>query len=379
MTNEGIVSQPVDSRARIVGIDASRAIRQDPTGTEYYSRALIDAILRADSDLRFRLYTPFAPPGDLFPRTNNYQTRVIPFPRLWTHLRLSYELWVDAPDALFVPAHVLPLIHPRNSLVTVHDLGYKIFPEAHSLLSRLYLDWSTRWNARAARVVIADSCATKQDVIRFYGTQAERIHVVYPSYNAKVYRPVEDERELVRVRAKYGLSEKYVLSVGTVQPRKNYGRLVEASAALPPEYSLVIVGKKGFQFPALEARVGELGMARRVRFLNYVPLEDMPSLYGGARAAVVPSLYEGFGFPALEAQACGTPLVSSNSSSLPEVAGAGALYFDPKNVEEMARALALGVSDEEVRGGLVASGFDNVKRFSWDRAARQIVEIVRAF
>jgi glycosyltransferase involved in cell wall biosynthesis len=105
----------------------------------------------------------------------------------------------------------------------------------------------------------------------------------------------------------------------------------------------------------------------------------MPSLYGGARAAVVPSLYEGFGFPALEAQACGTPLVSSNSSSLPEVAGAGALYFDPKNVEEMARALALGVSDEEVRGGLVASGFDNVKRFSWERAARQIVEIVRAF
>lgn len=364
-------------RARqVVGIDASRALTYAPTGTEYYSRALIQALLQTESPFRFRLYTRTNPPPDLFPLSS--EIRVIPFPRLWTHFRLSCEMLTRPPGALFVPAHVLPPIHPRNSLVTVHDLGYKFFPDAHPPLQRMYLDLSTRWNVRAASVVIADSFATRDDILRFYGTPSKKIRVVYPSYNADVFGQERTVDNVARVRAKYGLTSPYVLSVGTIQPRKNYARLIEASAALPSEYSLVIVGKKGWLFDSIFTRTRELGMEARVRFLDYVPTQDLPSLYAGARLAVLPSLYEGFGFPALEAQATETPLVCANSSSLPEVAGEGALYFDPRQVSEIARAMELGLRDEAVRRALVEHGRENVKRFSWERAAREIVEIVKS-
>lgn len=370
-------SSPAIRSPSALGIDASRALTDAPTGTEYYSRALIEALLRLDSPFSFRLYTRTNPPGNFFPPTNNYEIRAIPFPRVWTHLRLSYEMLTRAPDALFVPAHVLPPIHPRNSIVTVHDLGYKLFPDAHPLAQRAYLDFSTRWNVKRARAIIADSFATRDDIAKFYGAPREKIRVVYPSYNAQIFKTSAAE-EIARVREKYALSSPYILSVGTIQPRKNYARLIEASAALPREYLVVIVGKKGWLYESILARVRELNLDARVKFLDYAPIQDLPALYAGARLAVLPSLYEGFGFPALEAQACGTPLACSNASSLPEVAGEGALYFEPREVVEMARTMERALSDESLRATLVERGCANVKRFSWERAAREIVEIVTA-
>ncbi len=366
-----------DASPSSVGIDASRAVTAVPTGTEYYSRAVIGALLQLDTPFRFRLYTRTPPPTNLFPPTNNYNVRVIPFPRLWTHLRLSYEMLTRPPDVLFVPAHILPPIRPRRSLVTIHDLGYKYFPEAHSSLNRAYLDISTRWNVRAARVVIADSTATRDDIMKFYGAPVEKIRVVSPAYNVAVFKPIRDKDEIQRVRTKYELAQPYVISVGTVHPRKNYARLIEASASLPAGYFLVIVGKKGWGFDLLAARVRELNMESRVKFLDYVPLDDLPGLYAGAELAVFPSLYEGFGFPALEAQACETPLVCSNTSSLPEVAGEGAAYFDPLNVTDIANTIHYYLSDSTARAACIERGRANLKRFSWERAARDIVEIVR--
>lgn len=362
----------------VIGIDASRAVTEAPTGTEYYSRALIDALLRQSSPFRFRLYTRTNPAPGIFPRTNNYEIRAMPFPRLWTHLRLAYEMLVRAPDALFVPAHVMPPIHPRRSLVTVHDLGYRFFPQAHPLLQRLYLDYSTRWNVRTAEVVIADSYATRDDIVREYHAPADKIQVVYPSYNTDIFRPVSDPARIEGFKARYGLERPYLVSVGTLHPRKNYERLIEAFAGLPSEYLLVIAGKRGWMFGPIEARVRELGMTERVKFLDYVPLQDMPALYAGAELAVLPSLYEGFGFPALEAQACETPLVCSNSSSLPEVAGEGAFYFDPLNAIEMRQALRLVLEDRGLGMHLVGRGRENVRRFAWDAAAKRILEILNA-
>lgn len=362
-------------RRGIVGLDASRAVTGAPTGTEYYSRALIAALLKLDSPYFFRLYTRTSIPGDSFPSTSNYEVRAIPFLRFWTHLRLSYEMLTRAPDALFVPAHVLPLIHPRNSIVTVHDLGYCLFPDAHPLFQRTYLDLSTRWNVRRARWVIADSYATRNDIVKFYDGEAEKIRVVYPAFDSEIFRPVSNPDEIERVRSKYGLASPFIISVGTVQPRKNYARLIEASATLAPEYICVIVGKKGWVSDSTLARVRELNAETRVRFLDYVPIEDLPALYTGARLAVLPSLYEGFGLTALEAQACGTPLVCSNSSSLPEVAGEGAIYFDPQRVSDMALALRVVSGDDWVREALAARGRKNLTRFSWKRAAQEILKL----
>lgn len=368
----------VRRRSSVIGIDASRALTDAPTGTEYYSRALIDALLKLDSNFFFRLYTRATPPSSFFPATPNYEIRAIPFPRLWTHLRLAYEMLMRPPDALFVPAHVLPLIHPRNSIATVHDLGYKFFPDAHPRLQRAYLDFSTRWNVKRARVVIADSNATRDDIVKFYNAPRERIRVVYPSYNADIFQP-SAASEIERVRAKYALRSPYIISVGTIQPRKNYARLLEAFATLPREYSLVIVGKKGWLAHSLYARAREMNLSDRVKFLDYVPMQDLPALYAGARLAVFPSLYEGFGFPALEAQACGTALGCANASSLPEVAGDGAMYFDPRDVAEISAVMKRVLDDQALRQSLIERGSANVRRFSWERAAREIVEIVTTF
>ncbi len=362
----------------LIGIDASRAISDAPTGTENYSREIIAAMLQLDSAHSFRLYTRSTPPPELFPPTRNYETRAIPFPRLWTHARLSAEMLTRSPEALFVPAHVLPLIHPPRSVATVHDLGYLHFPQAHRAPARMYLDLSTRWNVRAARRVVADSNATREDLIRFYGVPSDKIHVVYPAINTHRIHRVSDADEIARVRARHGIAEAYLIAVGVLQPRKNLFRLIEAFSKLGDEYQLVIVGRKGWLYESIFAKVEELQLLPRVKFLDYVPLDDLLALYSGARLCVYPSLYEGFGFPVLEAQACGAPVACSNTSSLPEVGGDAVEYFDPSDVQAIRDTLARLLRDPARREDLVRRGHLNLQRFSWTRAAKAVLEIITA-
>ena len=213
----------------LIGIDASRTTAVRRTGTENYSLHLIRELLALGKGHNFRLYFNQAPPSDLF--FDNAEQRIIPFPRLWTHLRLSWEMLTHAPDLLFVPSHVLPLAHPQRSIVTVHDLGYLYYPEAHTLSQNLYLRWSTRHNARGSAHILADSKATRQDLIRHYQVPREKITVVYPGRDDSL-APVSDPATLAAVRARFGLTSPYLLYVGTLHPRKNLVRLVQAFAAL---------------------------------------------------------------------------------------------------------------------------------------------------
>ena len=316
----------------LIGIDASRAVAARRTGTETYSLRLICNLTSLGTGHRFRLYTNGQPPAGLFGGDRaavDVELRAIPFPRLWTHLRLSAEMAVRPPAVLFVPAHVLPLIHPRRSVVTIHDLGYLAYPEAHNPGDRRYLDWSTRWNARRATIVIADSEATRADLIRAYGVDGSKIRVIYLGRD-ETLAPVRDDRVLAEVRARCGIAAHYLLYVGTLQPRKNLARVIEsfARAAAAPAFSgiqLVLAGKKGWLYDDLFAQVERSGLAGRVLFPGYIEDADLPALLSGALAFVFPSLYEGFGIPVLEAGACGVPVITSNTSSLPEVAGSGEL------------------------------------------------------
>jgi glycosyltransferase involved in cell wall biosynthesis len=300
--------------------------------------------------------------------------RLIPFPRLWTHVRLAWELLTaqPRPEVLFVPAHVLPLIHPLPSVVTVHDLGYRYFPEAHPLGQRLYLDWSTSFSAHAATHLLADSHATARDLSRFYGTPTEKITVVYPGRDETLRRV-----DPAPTRAKYHLPENYFLHVGTLQPRKNLLRLMDAFAAsqLPSAMcALVLAGRPGW----LSAPILEKARAHNIRLLDYVPDDDLAGLYSGATAFVFPSLYEGFGFPVLEAMACGVPVICSNTSSLPEVAGDAALLVDPLDIAALASAMTRLFVDEALRTKLVARGYEQIKKFSWATAAESVLKVLLA-
>ena len=368
----------------LIGIDASRATVAQRTGTEAYSLHLIRSLLELDSAHRFRLYFNRAPPPGLFTAAANERSdqRVMPFPRLWTHARLSTEMLVHPPDVLYVPSHVLPIAHPQRSVVTVHDLGHRFYPEAHTPGQRRYLEWSTRYHVRAAAHLVADSEATRRDLVRLYGADEQRITVVHLGVDPTL-RPVDEPAELARVRAKYGLASSYLLYVGTLQPRKNLVRLIDAFAeiccvgeGLGRDLQLVLAGKKGWLYQEILERGRELGVEARVVFPGFVPAADLAALYSGARLFVMPSLYEGFCLPVLEAMACGTPVVCSSTSSLPEVAGDAALLFDPHDVKEMARAMVRALERAELRRSLIAQGTERVRGFTWSHAARQVLEIL---
>ncbi|MBN1136051.1 MAG: glycosyltransferase family 4 protein [Anaerolineae bacterium] len=373
----------------LIGIDASRTTAARRTGTENYALSLTRELLALGHDppgRRFRLYFNDPPPPGLF--KGRAERRIIPFPRLWTHLRLSWEMATRPPDLLFVPAHVLPLIHPRKSVVTVHDLGYLYYPEAHTRFQNAYLRWSTRYNTRTAARVLADSQATCDDLVRHCQISADKIAVVYPGRDESL-APVTDPAALSAVRGRYGLTGRYLLHVGTLQPRKNLIRLLHAFASLqgghagPPlqdvdDLQLVITGKKGWLYGDLLAEVQKLGLAAegRVVLTGYVPDADLPALLSGALAFCFPSLYEGFGLPVIEAMSCGAPVVCSHASSLPEVAGDAALLVDPLDVGALAAALGRIAADEGLRGDLRERGFRQASRFSWRQCAKEVLAVL---
>lgn len=368
----------------IIGIDASRAITSQRTGTEAYAYYLIRAIipLAAERGYRLRLYFNQPPPDGLFPVSATVEYVVIPRRRLWTHLRLGRELRHHPPDVFFTPAHVIPIGYRGASVATIHDLGYEYFPEAHPRRQLAYLRWSTRHNARTARRVIADSQATRDDLVKFYGTDPTKIDVVYPGADLDLGR-MEDETQIAAAQTRHGIRPPYLLYLGTLQPRKNLIRLVDAfvESDLHSEgFSLVLAGKPGWLAEPLLAAVRSLPPAirDRVHLPGYIGETEKNLLLSGAVALVFPSLHEGFGFPVLEAQACGTPVICSNTSSLPEVAGQGALLVDPLDVGAIAGAMRLVTRDDHQRTDLIGRGFANLQRFNWSSAANKVLRIITA-
>ena len=358
-----------------IAIDASRATKAQPTGSENYALRLIQALIQVN-DLRaepfqLSLYFRDPPAADLFVKSPHVSEIVVPFPRLWTQVRWAAALWRARPDITFSPAHTLPFLFPGRAVVTIHDLGYKHFPEAHSAGQRAYLDLTTRYSAARAALVLADSQATANDLSHFYGTRGEKIRVAYPGLDGG--RLSSAQRDTNAVRAKYQLPARYFAFVGTLQPRKNIGRLVKAfrlwrETHADADTALVLAGAKGWLFDD-----SWLDGADQVRVIGYIDEADKSGLLAGAIALVFPSLYEGFGFPVLEAMHCGTPVIASKTSSLPELVGDAGLLVDPLNVAEIASAMGRLCDDETLRQSLIDRGHLQAMRFTWDKTAEIVM------
>jgi glycosyltransferase involved in cell wall biosynthesis len=366
-----------NSRPLTIGIDSSRASSERPSGTERYSRRIIEELLDQGADQRFRLYLNQRQPLSL-PQRASTEQRLIPFPRLWTHVRLSRELALHPVDVLFIPAHVVPPVHPRATVVTIHDLGYLHEPDAHTDWSRRYLDWSTRWSVRAACHVIAISEATKNDLIERYGVPAERISVVYHGIDER-FRPA-DAAEIARARGGLGLRahERFILFVGTLQPRKNLVRLIEAFESIAddePDLKLVLAGRRGWKTDEFDHTLATSRHRTRILLPGHVPDADLPALYSSATAVALISLYEGFGLPALEAMACGAPVLVSDRGSLPEVTDDAAIVVDPVDVRAISAGLRILLTPAD-RNRRVARGRQHASRFTWHQSGRDTLEIL---
>ncbi len=369
----------------IIGIDASRAVTTQRTGTEAYAYFLLRALipLAAAHNHTLRLYFNQPPPPDLLPAADHVEPVVMPFPRLWTHVRLAYELHRRPPDVFFTPAHVIPLTYRGPSAATIHDLGYYHFPQAHPRRQLAYLRWSTRHNGRTARLIFADSQATQDDLVRLEGLPPDKIHVVYPGLDPAL-APVTDEREVNAVLQRYAITPPYLLFISTLQPRKNLVRLIRAYRAANLPHQLVLAGKTGWLSDPIREEIANSQPSEirnpksKILLPGFVADADKAALLSGATAFLYPSLYEGFGFPLLEAQACGVPVLAANTSSLPEIAGDAALLVDPLDETALTAALQRLVSDQPLRQTLIARGLENVKRFSWEATAVQTLTLLQS-
>ncbi|MFL5760457.1 MAG: glycosyltransferase family 4 protein [Thermomicrobiales bacterium] len=362
------------TRSPVIGIDGSRLTICERTGTETYSFQLLRAVaeIKTKEQLRVYLNATTAPQVGL----DSFDYVEMPFPRLWTHVRLSWEMARRPPGVLFVPSHVVPLWHPP-SVVTVHDLGYLCEPEAHPPNQRRMLDWTTRWSCRTATKIIAISHTTKRDLIAHYHVPESKIRVIHHGISRTFSRA--SPAEVYRVRNAYDLPDRFVLFVGTVQPRKNIARIAEAvsrlaSAGLP--HKLVVAGKFGWLGEHFERDLETFDRPELVHRLGYIPEGDLTALYSGADAFCFPSLYEGFGLPVLEAMACEVPVVTSNRGSLPEIAGEAALLVDPTSVDQIASALIRVLTDNTERFRLIDGGKQRVRDFSWSKTAVETLRLL---
>lgn len=368
----------------LIGIDAHQATRQVVTGTEYYAAQLMRAIAQRDSDDQFLLYSHASLPPALQRLATNFRSRVLLWPprRGWTQTRLAAEMLLRPPDVLFVPSHTPPFIHPAATVTTVHDLGFLRSPQIYARFERFYNAVMQQLAIRVARI-ITPSAFTKSELLHFFPSFPEdRIAVIAHGFTAEVYHPIEDEGRIRATAERYGLHEPYFLFTGRIQEKKNIPRLLEAFHLLHRKkdagsVQLLLAGRPDFDFRDIGERIRQLGLAGRVFAPGYVPLDDLATLMNGATAFVYVSLYEGFGFPVLEAQACGTPVLMSNVASLPEIGGNGALAVDPTNVEEIAEGMTRMLADAALRTALRERGFKNLERFSWSRCADQTLHTLR--
>ena len=298
---------------------------------------------------------------------------------VWEQVAQPWVLRRIGADLVHGPAFVGPVLASCPAVVTIHDLSFLRFPALFRPANRLYLAVLTRLSARRARRLIAVSAETASEVTRLLGVPAERIDVVYHGVDP-MFRPLP-AGEVAAFRQRRGLPERFVLFVGTLEPRKNLVRLVEAFARIRAGADrhigarLVLAGGKGWLYDELFARVEALGLGEQVTFPGYVASDELPLWYNAATVLAYPSIYEGFGLPVLEAQACGTPVLTSNVSSLPEAAGEAALMVDPYDVEALAAGLHRLLVDEPLRHELRERGLAHAGQFSWPRAAQETARV----
>lgn len=356
-----------------IAIDASRTTRQNLTGTETYALHMTRELIALNATLRephhITLYFRDRPAPNLFPASDWVQHRVLPLPRLWTHIALAAAVTLDRPDVLWVPAHSLPFLFAGRAVVTVHDVGYRLYPQAHKLSQRVLLELTTAFSTWRATHIIADSAATERDVRRFYRVAADKVTVVYPG----VTRPLVGD--VNAVREKFGIPPRYFLYVGTLQPRKNIAHIVGAfqhwqAVNKGQPAALVLAGGKGWKYS------DHWVTGDNVVLTGYVDDAEKGALMAGAMALVFPSIYEGFGFPVLEAMSVGTPVICADNSSLPEVGGEAAFYTKANNVLLTADRMEQLTTTRGLREQMVERGHRQAERFTWADAANEALAVL---
>ena len=281
-------------------------------------------------------------------------------------------------DIFFSPTHYLPIYSPFLSAISIMDLSYIHFPQLFKKRDLYQLKFWTKLSVRKAKIIFTISNASKSDIIKIYGVPKKKVAVTYPGIKEENIK--HEALSMKDVKDKYGIEGEYILFVGTLQPRKNIKKLIEAFSKLSTFNSqlstlnLVVVGKKGWMYEEILGAPKKFGIEDKVKFLDFVTDEELQALYKNALCFILPSLYEGFGLPVLEAMQNGCPVITSNISSLPEAGGDAALYVDPQDVNDIADKIQKVISNQKLRDDMMEKGYKQVKKFSWEKTARETLK-----
>lgn len=343
-------------------------------GSSEYCFQLLLNLNSIDKKNKYLIYLPQSPTPDLPKESANWHYKIVKPRKMWTLVGLSLEFFFrhSKPDVFLSPTHYLPIFTPKKSAISVLDVSYLRFPELFKPKDLSQLTRWTKYSVKKAKAIFTISASSKDDIIKAYGIAEEKVIVTYPGI-----RTLDSKNKTLSMdgfKEKYGLKKNYILFVGTLQPRKNISRLIEAFSMLKDETELVIVGKKGWLYEEILDAPKKFNAEDRVRFLDFVPDEDLNLFYKNAICFVLPSLYEGFGLPILEAMSYGCPVIAGNTSSLPEAAGDAALYVDPLSVADIKKKLELIIGDKGLREKLIKKGYEQVKKFSWEKTARETLK-----
>jgi len=362
----------------LIGYEAS-ALQGRKSGVGYYTENMLASVMRAAPQHRYMLFSnrDMREGWKQLASETVHSERLFPVRAVWMQAVLPGTLRRVQPDLCHFTNYLAPLAMSCPYIVTVYDMTVFITPRLHRF-KKLVLDRTLIPRvARKAGAIITVSNSARKDILRYLKVPKEKVRVVMGAASP-AFHPITDPALLEAVRARHGLHKPYILYVGTIEPRKNLPRLVLAFANLKKRglpHKLVIVGQSGWHTEPIYAEIERLGLKSEVIFTGYVPFEDLPAIYTMAEAMAFPSLYEGFGLPVIEAMACGTPVVTSRSSSLIEVAGDAGLLVDPLSVEELEDALHRVLNDPALRADMRHMGLERASNLTWEHTAQATLEV----
>lgn len=359
-------------RIALVGYEANIKNR---VGSNQYAFELMKAIYQLDKRNQYLVFLPSPPLPDLPQQRKNWQYQVVGPRKLWNIFGLPRVLFQRKPDLVFNPGHYSPIYSPAPLVVSIMDLGYLRFPEQFTKPIYWKLKFWTGLSIKRARHILAISKSTKNDIIKYCGVGSDKIAVTYPGYDKEKFGVKSAELGVKRVKRKYKIKGDYILFLSTLKPNKNIEGLLEAFTAVTKLHpvKLVIAGRKGWLFESIFAKVKELGLKERVIFTGFVDEDDVPALMKGARVFILPSFWEGFGIPVIEAMAVGTPVVVANAGSLPEIVGDAGVVVDPYQPKEIAKGIEKAIENKEE---LVEKGLKQAKKFSWEKCAKKTIKVL---
>ena len=360
------------SKTLTIGIDVSRANHDKKTGVEWYAWHVVEKMKKLNTeDTHFVLYSDKPLQGELAKLPDNWQSKVLRWPpkRLWTQIRLSWEMLFNPPDILFIPAHVFPIVHPKKTVMTVHDVAALRFPESYNWFERWYSVWSAKYAVKNLWRIITPSNFVKDSL----SSDCHKIFSIPHGYD-HLYKKIEDKDKISKVLQKYGINKPFLLSVGRLEKKKNTERIVEAFDKL--NLQLVLIGKPGHGYERVEKAINESPNKDRIILPGYVGDKDLPYIMNAAEVFVFPSLYEGFGLPVIEAMACGIPVVASRGSSLEEVGADACVYVDPEDVDDITAGIKGVMENEDLRKKSIELGLQHVEGFSWQKSAKKTLDLL---